>query len=1758
MIHRQPWKSSPIDPKSAKRRGHRRRKSNRLDHGKRRLSLEGLETRQLLAGEIGPIAANGTLEEYDGPRNIGTVTALQITEDENFGDLGENDFFQDAQLIPLGTGPGDRDTIDVSGSAGFIPSAFGFQPDVDYYRVELEAGDILDVATLGSTTSFTVLFGEGHANNFNGELWYGVDTPIGGYPSVSPLQTLGNASFAQVAPSSGNYYIVVAAEGAASTYTMGLRAYRPVTESLPVGQSQTVFLDFDGGLYTRDTFSNLFAPDPGFPVGGLVRIPTLQQTLNEAGLVVANDAEYDQVKQIIVDSVREHYAALGVGNVNGDFQSTSQPGDFGIRIVTSDEFPGDLPNDASVTRVVMGSSTSFPELQVLPNFGIAESVDIGNFDLNETTFVNLDLLAQDGITVPRSSTISELEAASLRIAGTVSHEMAHLFGIHHTDPTNLTPSIIDTGATQEESSFNRLGVGPDGILGTSDDMPVRFRTDFFDAATGIFGTEYTPQSLALGLSTGTLGTQVSGQVFNDLNGNGSFAGDPGLSGVTVFLDLDGDGVLDASDPTATTDGSGNYVFPVSTSTLATNATVYAVVPAGFEGSTTPFTTSVIVNNAVVTAISGTATATSLPSFGFESVTSGPTGTVFETLVDGSQGPGIAGLYVYADLDGDNLPDFGEPSAITDANGDYVLEVGALGVNYSIRIADEPGLEIVTPSAAVENEYDEFANGIALTDRDFGLRSSRDYGDAPASYGTLRANDGPSHGIVSGLSIGSAVDRESDGIPTAAATGDDVVDASIEQIDDEDGVDTSTLLRPGLPGVIEVSVVNTTGQVAYLQGWIDFQQDGVFDADDRLPTTIVTTSGVEQVSFTVPAGAAIGDTIARFRLSLTDSLAPTGAVDSGEVEDHSVRILTDGNIVNPDFSPPAPAGVVATLPVVPRNTGEPGYVPVLLDVLANDFNTPANPLNILGPINTALGTVTVSGAIGQEVLFYTPPVGFVGDDTFQYTIQDAAGTIYTTTATVRVAFQSDDPVAVDDTFRVPAGAGNVPLNVLENDIGSQSGGITIASATNGSNGGTITPDANNQSLRYTPAPGFRGSEQFLYTVTDAGGNTDTAQVTIVQVADADDDDLLGFSFRVLDTENQETTTVQAGDRFQLQVLVDDLRDELPITDDEYVGPDDPQGVAAAFLDLLYTSELVRLVDADNNGEFDVTFGPLFQSNQPGDNGLFQSGDDAIPGVLDEIGSTQPLINFDTTQFTDEQIAQRFHDDAAVLFTLEMEALSPGVAIFQADPSDNAATDSAVINLPITQQTEVGFERQRLGSLNLTIAPSGNGFPTTIDDAFHDGVDSDGNTISVNNGARLDVLDNDIFEASELVSLSINQAPGKGTATVLNVGSDTDPTNDIIFYQPVFGETGFDSFTYTIEVNSPTFGVVTQTSQVTLVIDEIDDPTIRYSFDIVDTSGNPIANNSVSVGDVFGVLVRAEDIRTPTVPLTVFGAYLDVLYDAGVIEPTVNAPELQGVDLEEDFNFDVAFDLQFNDQAAVGVASSPGLINEFGSLLGSNTTVDDGNNDLATIYFRALQVGTTTVAASPADQFPQQESVVDFNREAIPVSEIDYQSIDIVIGAAASGEPIQNSALPADVNGDNAVSALDALIIVNELSRLDVAGEPGVGSGTEQYYFDVDGNGRVSAVDALRVINYLNGLGNSGQANSEPIAPASVDAAEQVSIATESVIAGLDTQVSGKAVDSSDDAEALNSVPSIASSESTGSEDDDELLDLLADDVSGIWS
>ena len=121
----------------------------------------------------------------------------------------------------------------------------------------------------------------------------------------------------------------------------------------------------------------------------------------------------------------------------------------------------------------------------------------------------------------------------------------------------------------------------------------------YDITTNVFVYQQTS-------TTPTTGS-ISGQVFNDLNGNGTL--DPseiGLAGETVYLDLMGDGQLDPGDPTATTNAGGSYSF----SGLAPGMyTVGEVVPTGFQQTT----------HATQSAIVTAGQTTTGPSFGDQAV-----------------------------------------------------------------------------------------------------------------------------------------------------------------------------------------------------------------------------------------------------------------------------------------------------------------------------------------------------------------------------------------------------------------------------------------------------------------------------------------------------------------------------------------------------------------------------------------------------------------------------------------------------------------------------------------------------------------------------------------------------------------------------------------------------------------------------------------------------------------------------------------------------------------------------------------------------------------------------------------------------------------------------------------------------------------------------------------------------------------------------------------------------------------------------------
>jgi hypothetical protein len=91
-------------------------------------------------------------------------------------------------------------------------------------------------------------------------------------------------------------------------------------------------------------------------------------------------------------------------------------------------------------------------------------------------------------------------------------------------------------------------------------------------------TRYAYEAINVPLTVEAAGS-ITGEVANDVKGTGMMAaGDPGVSGVLVYVDVDDSGEYQPGDPSATTDANGD--FTISQLLAGTPVIVREVVPAG--------------------------------------------------------------------------------------------------------------------------------------------------------------------------------------------------------------------------------------------------------------------------------------------------------------------------------------------------------------------------------------------------------------------------------------------------------------------------------------------------------------------------------------------------------------------------------------------------------------------------------------------------------------------------------------------------------------------------------------------------------------------------------------------------------------------------------------------------------------------------------------------------------------------------------------------------------------------------------------------------------------------------------------------------------------------------------------------------------------------------------------------------------------------------------------------------------------------------
>ncbi len=1713
---------------------------------KRRLMMEGLESRRLLAvfTDLPTAPAPTNLPVYDINRNVGAVQAFSFVESERANEAGFNDTQFDADFVPLGTGPGQQDTIDIFGAlpVNTGTSQGGFRSDIDTFSFDLRGGDILDIATLGAAGDFTV-------RNSNGLIIFGAPADLDGdglpdgntnFNNIAPRQTLGNLTGTMVIPRDGRYSITVSPFFTTGNYTLGLRVYRPVTESLSVGDAQILYLDFDGDIVD----ANLITSTQPVPVPGVIRIPSLAESLNVLGLPIGDTVTTNRLIDDIVDNTIRIFEDITRTGSNGDYEATSNPGEYGLRILNSRDHKNQISfADPRVTRMLIGGTGE----DVLNDgvYGFAENVDIGNFDLNQLAFFALDAFAATPVVLAPNASLVDYWGKFL--GSVVAHEAGHVFGLAHTENVNNIGTLADAGGTINSINYFE-GLGPDGIFGTLDDIDPVYEDDFYinnrplaQVSLGEFpyyGYNEVTDNFSHVLSTGTFGGNVTGRVFDDLNRNGSGTNDPGLPGVEVFADLNRNGVFDAGEPFDITDFSGNFGLNVGPGQVD----VIALTPPGFVATTTTRTT--------VRATAGGSTGGI--SFGFYQIDPDITGKAYiDSNGNGDPDPGevgLEGVYVYVDLDGDERPDLGEPGDNTDEDGNYVLRFPGPGV-YTIRTDLPPGFERTEP---INGEYEVFFDGSSLNGNfDFGFLPSQDFGDLPPQYPTTVANNGARHGLVPGLTIGANVDREGNGFPTTAANGDD-----LDNIDDEDGVRLISPLAPpqpgvpAVPGVFEVTVTNTTNSPAYLQGFIDFNRDGDFGdvingvsehfAFD-VPVPTGTIGATIELPVTVPAGVDPGTAYQRFRISQTRGLGADGFAKTGEVEDYAFPISISSEVTNPDLDI-----------VVPRNAAS-----FPIRVLDNDFDIPQNPLTPTPTSSrSAMGGTLVPGiytdpftGVQSKVIFYTPPNGYIGPDSFRYQVEDSFGQVSPDLpgelVTINVSFQSAVPIAVDDVFEVPQGSSNRALNVLDNDVTSINGGLTITSVTTGSNGGSLTIVGGGQSIRYTPRSGFDGTEQFRYTIQDQAGQVSSATGTINLLPGSRNDDVLDFQIEILDeTNNMPIENIPAGEPFLLRVSVLDLRDRDNLD----------EGVFSAFLDLLYTDELVAPDIVPGTNSPNIVYGSKFSP--------LQAPSIDTPGLVDEVGGLQSVTNI---QPHDTDFEGNILPDT--LFTLRMIAGSPGVAQFQVDPADEPTSESTVLGTnPPNPESDRALtpSELRLGMAELIVLPGDQSYPSAIDDSFPEGFDSNNNPIPAVSPAVLRVLDNDdIGPFDTVLELGLQQNASLGVVTLNNNGTPDFAGDDFFNYQAFPNANGLDRFTYSIVTENANGVVSVSSAEVTISLgNQREDALVAFDFgdQLVagDLSGTPIDASSLGIGDRFGIEVYVEDLRGDNATY-VFAGYFDMLYDAGIIAPSAPFSTSNG-QTEPGFDFAVRFGTDYRGDAGVGTAARAGIIDEFGTLV-KGTSTPSNPALLATVFFDVIGTGTANVVGSPADVSPFQDTLLFREDEPIDRSRLRFESMPIRIGGGGSGAPAQNPFLAQDVNNDGFVSPVDALVVINEMSRGGSSGEGEAASASvlaSPYFTDVNGDRETSALDALQVINYLARMNGSQSGGEQVLLPSESESESSSTTETaDDVFAALGGNEPAKIVSADIPGETNSAQVSMAAAANADEDDEDDVLSLLADDVSGLW-
>ena len=412
-----------------------------------------------------------------------------------------------------------------------------------------------------------------------------------------------------------------------------------------------------------------------------------------------------------------------------------------------------------------------------------------------------------------------------------------------------------------------------------------------------------------------------------------------------------------------------------------------------------------------------------------------------------------------------------------------------------------------------------ANGVATTDGENVTYTPNDdfFGSDSFTYTASDGNGGSDTATVT-VTVNNVNDEPSAADDTAATNENMVV--VIDVLANDGDIDGDTLSVSSLTQPANGEVVNNDANVTYIpNSGFNGVDTFTYTNDDgnggsATATVTVTVSDINNPpvaiddAVTTDENTAVtidvlandndidGDTLTID--SITQPMIGTAVISGTMVvytptldfsgEDSFTYTISDGNGESDTATVTVTVSDVNVDPVAVDDTAATAEdTAVTIDVLANDSDADGDTLTVDSVTDPPNGT-----AVNNSTdVTYTPDIGFLGDDSFTYTVMDGNGGSATATVTVTVTSGNQNPVAVDDSATTDEDV-TITIDVLANDSDPDGDTLTIDSVTDPANGSVVN---NGSDVNYTPDAGFFGTDSFDYTISDGNGGTDTATVTV---------------------------------------------------------------------------------------------------------------------------------------------------------------------------------------------------------------------------------------------------------------------------------------------------------------------------------------------------------------------------------------------------------------------------------------------------------------------------------------------------------------------------------------------------------------------------------------------------------------------------------------------------------------------------------------